>query len=224
MFVPCHDEAALVVEQSFSFKWSGGFDPSQKRKNIVALHAAAQEAGLSPVLEVSTKSDSDFGQSLSAFNLTVPVSQDRSVPVEVAYQASKVFAQGGPFIDLLEQEPRKAKRDPRLRSSGALVGFQFGGFSFPLRPLSAFYDWLYLRALVRHPALLESLSSYVGFTDIEFNPTKSISCQARACAIAVALMRGSTLEPSARRFSTFLQHYRPPAVAASDSQSLMFEI
>ncbi len=224
VFIPSNGEAALVVERSFAFKWSGGFAPSQKRKNISALHEAALEVGLTPVLEVSTKSDSDIGQSLSAFNLMVRVSRDRTACVEVAYQASKVFSQGGPFVDLLEREPREAKRDLRLQSSGTLVGFRFGGIDFPLRPPSAFYEWLYLRALVSNPTLLRSLSAYVGFTDIEFNPAKSISCQARACAIAVALLRRNSVGPSARRFSTFLEQYRASALNASDSPSLTFGI
>lgn len=224
VFIPQDDESTLVVEQSFSFAWSGGFAPSQKRKNIVALHAAARQAGLSPVLEVSTKSDSSLGQSLSAFNLLVPVSRGRSVSVEVAYQASKVFAHGGPFLDLLEREPREAKRDARLQSSGALVSFQFGGLSFPLRPLSAFYDWLYLRALTRHPILLQGLADYAGFTDIEFNPAKSISCQARSCAIAVALMQSDALQASARHFAIFLEHYRTPGMDTSAAESPTLEI
>lgn len=31
------------------------------------------------------------------------------------------------------------------------------------------------------------------FTDIEFNPKKSLNCQARSCALAVALKRAGTL-------------------------------
>jgi hypothetical protein len=35
-------------------------------------------------------------------------------------------------------------------------------------------------------AALARLNKYVGFTDIEFNPSKSINCQARSCALFVS--------------------------------------
>jgi hypothetical protein len=39
----------------------------------------------------------------------------------------------------------------------------------------------------------EALFAVDAFTDIEFNPGKSINCQARSCAVHMALTRNGTL-------------------------------
>jgi hypothetical protein len=193
-----------VVDEVFvSFKWNPGFSATQKRKNVVALHEAASVMGLFPLLEISTKSEHPLGRTLSAFNFEVGISPGRKAPIEVAYQGSKVFEKAGPFTDLFEVSPREAKKDSRLRQSGRLVAFSFGGMMFPLDPPTAFYDWLFLRSLNRNPDLLEELRGFSGFTDIEFNPEKSINCQARSCATAVALTARGELVSCAKSFSYF---------------------
>jgi hypothetical protein len=111
------------------------------------------------------------------------------VPLECAFQGSKIFERGGPYTDLYAADVRDAKRDPRLHSSGRLVGFNFENLCFPLEPKTAFYDWLYLNALLPHRDWLTRLRRFVGFTDIEFNPARSINCQARSCE---AQLTGST--------------------------------
>ena len=64
---------------------------------------------------------------------------------------------------------------------------------WPLTPKTAFYDWLYVRALrelARSDGQIDrSLRRYQAFTDIEFNPAKSVNCQARSCALYVALLQ-----------------------------------
>jgi hypothetical protein len=53
-----------------------------------------------------------------------------------------------------------------------------------------FYDWLYLSALYEHrEGLRNHIFHYAGFTDIEFNPERSINCQARSCVLLVSLMK-----------------------------------
>jgi hypothetical protein len=42
--------------------------------------------------------------------------------------------------------------------------------------------------------LWSHLCKYKGFTDIEFNPKKSFSCQARTCAIIVSLIELDLLD------------------------------
>jgi len=65
-------------------------------------------------------------------------------------------------------------------------------------PTTVFYDWLYLSALFPHREWLrwriDGEMTYAGFTDIEFNPSKSINCQAKTCALFVSLMRENRLE------------------------------
>ena len=54
--------------------------------------------------------------------ITVNVFKEFSV--ENAFQAGKVFENGGPFLDLLTVTPREAKRDTRLKESGRLLKFK----------------------------------------------------------------------------------------------------
>ena len=186
VFVPV-ESADLVVEMPFSFTWSSGFAVSQKQKNVDALHQVAREAGVDPVLEVSSRSRESLGSRLSAFHLQVMTDRG-SVPVEVAFQASKVYEMDGPFHDLYPMSPRDARRDDRHGTSGALTGFRFQGTEWSLDTGTLFYDSLYLRALEGFDAA-DELLGYMGFTDIEFNPERSLNCQARSAALFVSLVR-----------------------------------
>jgi len=188
------------------FVWNSGLSASQKKKNVVALHEAFNARfPEKKVLEISSKSDEKLGVALSAFNLKKYVPElDKSVNVECIYQGSKVFAVGGPYTDLYTATSREAKGDRRLQSSGAMKGFRFDGQDFPLNPTTAFYDWLYINALLENPELAEQLLAYDAFTDIEFNPNKSLNCQARAAALFVALSREGLIE-QCRNFDSFLK-------------------
>ena len=187
------------------FAWNGGFATSQKQKNIVALHNAfhARFSDRS-ILEISSKSLQSLGAKLSAFFLQKYVpALGHSIPLECAFQGGKVFFNGGPFMDLYAATPREAKRDPRLRDSGPLLRFTFDGKDFPLRPRTAFYNWLYINALMENPNLAEEVLQFDAFTDIEFNPDKSLNCQAEAAALFVALHRQG-LSDRCKDFGEFL--------------------
>ncbi len=214
IFVPEPDSPELVREIFFPLKWHSGFAPVQKEKNIAALHQAAAAAGFTPLLEISTKSDKQRGQHLSAFYMKVKSERLGEIPLECAFQGSKVFERGGPFTDLYTKDVRDAKRDPRLKESGALIGFQFDGVAFPIEPKTAFYDWLYVSFLYPWREWAQKLYGYAGFTDIEFNPYRSINCQARSCALFIALMKRQLLDEAVRSPSDFVQllsrfDYRP---------------
>lgn len=187
------------------FQWHGGTSVPQKQKNVVALHNAfSARFPERRILEISSKSLQPLGVQLSAFNLKMAAPGLSSpVPVECVYQGGKQFAVGGPYTDLYTVSPRDAKRDSRLSSSGMLRGFSFGDTPFPLQPASAFYNWLYLRALMENEELAQQLSAYDGFTDIEFNPNRGVSCQAQAAAVYVSLARQGLLE-QCRRGEDFL--------------------
>ncbi len=193
VFVPLKSKTAFVRETPVEFKWFAGMAVSQKQKSIASLHEAAR-AGLgdAAILEISSKSPNPVGVRLSAFNLTLPVG-GRDVSVEVVFQAGKRFERGGPFLDLLAGSSRDAKGDPRLRESGRLTGFVLFGEEWPTEPRTAFYDWIYLTALAANPALADALASFGVFTDIEFNPEKSLNCQARSAALYVSLLRAGVL-------------------------------
>jgi hypothetical protein len=210
VFVAVGNHTHLVEEIPIYFKWSPGFAPIQKKKNIVALHEAALKKGISPLLEVSTKSEEMLGQRLSAFNLKIATPLGK-ISIESAYQGSKVFKGGGPYTDIYEMDSWGAKKDIRLKESGPLTGFDFFGKKWPLVPKTAFYDWLYLSALEPHQEFLKRLFNYHGFTDIEFNPEKSINCQARTCALLVSLLKLDALSIALRSQSDFI------SIVASDS-------
>jgi hypothetical protein len=189
IFTPSNDPRRFFEEVLVDFRWNPGFAASQKAKNRDNLHAAARLNGLWPLLEVSSKSDAKLGIRLSAFNLKVDLCSGTKIPLESAFQGSKVFEKGGPYRDLYYVEPREAKRDPRIRNSGAIIGFNFDGLIVPSEPKTAFYDWLYIRTLAPHAEFLKKFEEFSGFTDIEFNPERSLNCQARSCAIFLTLSR-----------------------------------
>jgi len=187
VFIPENNKISFVRELFIEFKWYPGFAKTQAQKSIVAMHLAAKDHGIDPILEISSKSQKRLGVELSAFNLMLKVEGHRPMSVECAFQGSKVFERGGPFTDLYVVTSIEAKKDSRLRNSGNVIRFSFIGEDFPSNPVTSFYDWLYLKALNQNKDLASQLLMYKGFTDIAFNPEKSLNCQARSAALFVAL-------------------------------------
>lgn len=205
IYVPNLKGRKLVAPIEIEFNWVAGLSVSQKQKNIRSLHsAAAAQRNLNRLLEISSKSEHQLGVALSAFNLTLTLSNGQSHTIETVFQSSKVFERGGPYIDLLEESSAAAKGDDRLRESGKLIGFRLEGKDWPVMPTTVFYDWLYLKALSQHPELAERLVEYDGFTDIEFNPARSLNCQAASAALYVSLQKHNELESSLKSSERFL--------------------
>ena len=189
------------------FTFYPGFAPTQKSKCVQSLHQSYCEAHPgTQVLEVSRRCDNPLGRYLSAFNLPVISWEGKRTTVESAFQSSKKFMNGGPYRDLLYAPSVVAKKDERLRTCGPLVSFEWGTKTFPLIPQTFFYDWLYITALRQNTAILPELAKYSAFTDIEFNPEKSINCQARACAVFVSLYRAGCLEEAMRSPEDFCKY------------------
>lgn len=207
IFIPKLEGPELVETRYVDFTWSPGMALSQKQKSIDSLHAAACKlSGIHSVLEISSKSREELGVSLSAFNLTFTTLRlGRTFSVECAYQGSKVFECGGPYVDLFGVSSRDAKKDQRLNSSGRLTGFSFFNIEWGLEPLTAFYDWLYINALKKQPATASRLLKYSAFSDIEFNPKRSVNCQAYSVALYVSLFHRELLEEAASSKECFLQ-------------------
>lgn len=208
IFSPSITGKLLVATRHVEFEWFPGMAMSQSRKSIDSLHQAARkQIGVSDILEISSKSPAELGVSLSAFNLMIrTVKHEREFSLECAYQASKVFERGGPFADLLSVKSIEAKRDPRLNQHGRLIKFRFFGVDWPLVPRTAFYDWLYINALHKLPELAEQVLTYRAFSDIAFNPERSINCQAYAAALYVSLCaRGLLTDELLKDQSTYLR-------------------
>lgn len=185
----------MVVAAPIEFTWHPGLAKSQKQKSIRSLHDAAREKrGLERILEISSKSQIDLGIELSAFNLLLRTADGSQASVEVLFQGSKVFSCGGPYTDIYQKTSREAKKDERLKASGPLKAFRYEGFDWPLDPQTGFYDWLYLSAVRQNAVLGQDLMEYNGFSDIEFNPEKSINCQAASAALYKALVQRDLLD------------------------------
>ncbi len=170
-----------VISKTYPFEWFPGFAVSQKQKSIEALHYAIRNADADArPLEVSTKSKEPIGVKLSAFNLRL-----NGYTLENIFQSAKVFENGGPYLDLLEVPPKEAKGDERLKESGRLKAFRYQGEDFPLTPKTVFYDYIYYAAVKESLTSdeIHAISGYNYFTDIEFNPAKSINTQARTVAM-----------------------------------------
>ena len=213
IYIPQTQGDYLVKTDKVDFEWFAGFAVSQKQKSIRSLHAAALEkdAGLSPILEISSKSEEPLGVALSAFNLMVLTATGKPLAsVECVFQSSKVFEGDKQFLDLLQVSSREAKKDPRLKESGRLTAFRPNGKKdkeWSLNPLTAYYDWVYINALKQHEEYHEDLLSYTAFSDIEFNPEKSINCQAYSVALFCALHKRGILRDVLKSQQDFLTIY-----------------
>lgn len=212
IFIPGKSAGNLVEEKEFEFVWHHGFSSVQKKKNVTALHQAAKEKGFFSLLEVSTKSDKWLGKQLSAFNLQIETEYGK-ISMESAYQGSKVFEKGGPYKDIYDKTPFEAKKDRRIKESGNLKHFDYFGQKWELD--NDFYNWLYLTALKPHPKHQAELSKFKGFTDIEFNPKKSVNCQARACALLVSLRKLKQLDAALESKSAFIKTASAPTQTPS---------
>ncbi|BBE31760.1 hypothetical protein OSSY52_19010 [Tepiditoga spiralis] len=168
-----------LEKKEVEFEWNPGFSIVQKRKNIESLHKNAKKIGINKILEISSKSESQLGIQLSAFNLKIRTSKGR-FHLENIFQSSKVFENGGPYNDILYLTSKDAKKDERLKSSGKLRYFKFDGEKWDLIPITAFYDYLYFNALLESNIDFDLLLEYEAFSDIEFNHKKSYNCQAEA--------------------------------------------
>lgn len=204
VYIPGLNSAQLVIPIEIEFQWFPGFSISQKQKSIAALHAAAAKRNITRVLEISSKSPDQLGVELSAFNLQLPMRDARCTSVENVFQSCKVFESGGPYLDLLGVSAKEAKTDPRLRNSGPLHGFCLAENDWPLQPVTAFYDWLYLTALKSAPDLATQLLGYDGFSDIEFNPNRSLNCQAASAALFVSLVKRGEFDATMQNQQSFL--------------------
>ncbi len=205
IFVPSLNKGPFVEKLNVTFKWYSGYSITQKQKSIESLHKSAAEYKIFPILEISTKSNEEIGKKLSSFNLFFETKNGIKISVESAYQGSKVFEKGGPYRDFYVLYGKEIKKDERLYNSGRLIGFDFDGIKWDLEPKNAFYDWLYINALVQNPELSSELLKYKGFSDIEFNPNRSINCQARSAALFTALYERNLINIIFKGRSEFLK-------------------
>jgi hypothetical protein len=206
IFFSSDKQDSLLQTREVDFQWHPGLSVSQKQKSIESLHIAAKEQfNLNNILEISSKSKNSLGVSLSAFNLSLTNKDNILATVEAFFQGSKVFVHGGPYKDLYQKTSREAKKDRRLLDSGDLLKFSFDDKKWPLTPPTVFYDFLYCTALSQNQEQAEALLDYEAFTDIEFNPNKSINCQASSAAIYKSLVNKSLIAEAMESYTKFIK-------------------
>jgi len=157
------------LRQDISFKWISGLSYSQKCKRRDSLSSEiAKLYDTKRWLEISTKSDKEIGVKLSALNLILKTSTGLD-SVENIYQSSKRY------------------------SSEFLEYFKYNNCIFENTPTGMFYDYIYIYAIMQNKDLINELVQYDIFSDIEFNPNKSLNTQARAAAIFKTLYDNHSL-------------------------------
>lgn len=194
-------------ERIVEFEYIKGMAFSQKQKNVLSFHKSIQEKfPNNKIIEISTKSQSPLGVSLSAFNLKLD-----GYPLECVFQSSKVFEGNVQFKHLLFEEPKTAKQYIRENVSLHLKGFRYKGECFDLIPKTMFYDYIYISALLQSNIDTTTIADYDIFTDIEFNEKKAYNCQARACAIYAYMLRKGKVEYYMSSKERFKELYFHPA-------------
>jgi hypothetical protein len=189
-FIPSQDKEVLVTTNSVEFTWFSGFAKSQKQKSISSFHEnISKEFKLNKILEISTKSENKLGIQLSAFNLRINY-KNKEYFLESLFQGSKIFTDQGPNEDIYEKSSIDAKKDERIKRSD-LKEFSFFGETFSLD--FDFYSWLYFIALNQNKNLKAEILNYEAFTDIEFNPEKSLNCQAYSAALYSSMVQNKIL-------------------------------
>lgn len=105
---------------------------------------------------------------------------------------------------MLDKNSHEAKKDERLHTSGNVIAFRLENSEFSIRPTTFFYDWLYINAIYQNKKLADQLLDYTAFTDIAFNPAKSLNCQARSAALYVSLVQQGMLKDALSSAESFL--------------------
>lgn len=188
------------------FEYLGGFAKANKQKNIAKMHESIKNlvGHDAKILEISKASAQPLGVMLSAFNLELTLNNIKS-SVERFFQGSKKFKNGGPFSEIYTNSKIHPKKYPLLKESGDFVGFELFNESFSTNPASYFYDFLYLTALSQNPKLANGICEFEYFTDIEFNPKKSLSSQSKSAALFLYLKHKNLLKEALKSKESFLE-------------------
>lgn len=212
------NEDYSLTKEIICFDFFSGFSKEQKEKSIVSfLETTAQNLNTdkSNILEICKTSPILLGQKLSAFQLKLALKNNQNIElqsnVERFFQGAKVFGKNdmfgnkeeyGPFEEIIyDPQPHPKRYKPLAevleevkKGNLDLIHFQLFNENYPLKPKTFFYDYLYITALIQNKKLSEQLLAYKYFSDIEFNPKKSVNCQARSAAIYVSMCKKEILQ------------------------------
>ena len=140
---PYYTEIIVDIDSEFSF------EKSSLGNNIRLVHEEFRKMypDLPKPLEISTATyQKPQGMWLSAYRIKKNA-DGNSYPFESVYQGSKVFENGGPYRAIFRDLPANAKRNPSLRNSGKLTGYEFKEGEITIKASKeqreAFYNYLY---------------------------------------------------------------------------------
>ena len=75
-------------------------------------------------------------------------------------------------------------------------------------PRTAFYVWVYINALHKDAQLRNEVALYDAFTDIEFNPERSVNCEARSAALYCILLQTGRVEEALSSSDIFRETHK----------------
>lgn len=188
-------------ELEIEFDWAPGLNAVCRQRSIDNLQKAAGR--IYPclrILDTSYVSGQKEGVGLSSSNLSITLASGESIPLESAYQGSKMINNMGPYTDLYYTNALKVKSDPRL--NGEVTGFHFEGVDYSAKDPHAFYNWLFCRALSENPELSGQLEKYDAYSNIMV-PVDAEECEARAAAVYEGLRISGKLALCLDNFDTF---------------------
>lgn len=160
IYISTGDVNNPFTEDNINFEWKAGYSYVNKCKRRDNLKKEiAKKYDIDKWLEVSSISDKDIGKRLSALNLMLTLTSNNSYSVEDIYQNSKVY------------------------KDNHIVGFKLNNTEFENIPYGMYYDYIYMVALYQNKNYHDIIKNYYLFTDLFFNPNKSLNTQARAIAI-----------------------------------------
>ena len=96
-----------------------------------------------------------------------------------------------------------------MKNSGTLRAFRYQDEEFPLIPKTVFYDYIYFAAVKESLTEdeIKTVSGYNYFTDIEFNPVKSINTQAKTAAMVKLILDEYGFLPNFTK-EEFIQYHK----------------
>lgn len=172
------------TEDNINFEWVYGYSYINKCKRRDSLKSEiAKIYNIDNWLEVSSISDKDIGKRLSALNLMLTLTSNNKYSVEDIYQKSKIY------------------------KDNHIIGFKFNNTEFENTPYGMYYDYIYMVALYQNSDYHELIKDYYLFTDLFFNPNKSLNTQARAIAIFKTLYDNECLS-LLESVSNFKEYYK----------------
>ncbi len=108
VFIADPKKDGFVHVVNIDFEWYPGFSIKQKQRSIQSLHKNFNQKYKSmDVLEISSKSESETGISLSAFNLMMQIENQTECSVEVAFQSSKMEVHTWIYFNGLPEKRRR---------------------------------------------------------------------------------------------------------------------